>query len=69
MYAVNWKGCRATEQDDEFYVKPNPYVYLMDERVFGIIVSYGAYASRVRYLKNGIFYEVVVENTDLIEGD
>jgi hypothetical protein len=57
-------------EDNEFFIKPNPIVYLQDERVYGIIVSYGAYASKVRYMKNGIYYEVIVENEDIItDGD
>jgi hypothetical protein len=50
--------------DDEFDVD-SPIIYLQDEGVFGIIVSYGAYFSRVRYFKDGISYDVLVENEDM----
>jgi hypothetical protein len=55
-------------QDDE-YEKPFPIVYLQDEETFGIILSQGAYFSRVRYWKDGISYEVLVENDDILDGD
>lgn len=41
-------------------------VYLTDEQVFGIIVKQGAYVSVVQYSKDGISYEVVVENDDIL---
>jgi len=53
--------------DDEWF--PTPTVYLQDEQVFGTIVSYGAYVSRVRYTKDGVSYDVVVENEDIMDGD
>lgn len=55
------------EQDDQWI--PTPIVYLQDEQVFGIIVSYGAYVSRVRYTKDGVSYDVIVENEDIMDGD
>ena len=54
-------------QDDQWI--PTPTVYLQDEQVFGIIVSYGAYVSRVRYTKDGVSYDVIVENEDIMDGD
>jgi hypothetical protein len=55
-------------QEDE-YERPNPIVYLQDEETFGIIVSYGAFVSKVKYWKDGISYEVFVENEDILDGD
>lgn len=55
--------------DEEFFVRKNPYVYLQDERVYAIVVSYGAYVSRVRYLKDGVLFDVVVENNEFMDGD
>lgn len=54
--------------DDDEYDEPHPLVYVQSEQVFAIIVSYGAYASIVRYEKDGIIYEVLVENDDLLDG-
>jgi hypothetical protein len=44
-----------------------PLVYIPDERCFGIVVSYGAFVSRVRYFTDGTEYEVDMENTEFIE--
>lgn len=48
---------------------PYPIVYLQDEQVFGIIVSHSAYVSKVKYIKNGVSFEVWVENEDILEED
>ena len=40
------------------------YVWIPDERVYGILVSSGAYYSRVEYSVDGITYEVVMDNDD-----
>lgn len=48
---------------------PYPIVYLQDEQVFGIIVSHGAFASKVKYVKDGVSFEVWVENEDILEED
>lgn len=53
---------------DEFE-SPNPVVFLEDEQVFGIVTFYGAYYSRVRYFKDGVSYDVLVENEDIMDGD
>jgi predicted alpha/beta superfamily hydrolase len=55
-------------QDDETE-KPYPIVYLQDEEAFGIIIFYGAFFSKVRYWKDGIAFEVFVENDDILDGD
>lgn len=55
-------------QENEFE-RPFPIVYLQDEEAFGIIVSYGAFVSKVKYWKDGISYEVIVENEDILDGD
>lgn len=52
-----------TDNDDN----PYPIVFLQDEQVFGTIVSYGAHASKVKYEKNGVSFEVWVENEDILE--
>lgn len=41
-------------------------VYLIDEDVWGDLVSLGTYASRVRYSYRGISYDVVVSNENLV---
>jgi len=47
------------EYYDEFII-----VFLHDERIYGEIQSLGAFASMVHYEKDGIEYEVMVENSD-----
>jgi len=42
------------------------YVYIVDEQVHGIVISMGAHASRVRYEKDGISYDVIILNEDLL---
>ena len=39
-------------------------VYLFDERVYGELVVWGAYTSRVRYKLGGFLYESIVFNED-----
>jgi hypothetical protein len=39
-------------------------IWLKYERVYGTIVNMGAYYSTVSFHKNGIDYEVVVENDE-----
>lgn len=51
-----------THQDG---AKEYPVIYLKSQGVFGIIVSYGAFVSMVHYYKDGISYEVYVENEDI----
>lgn len=48
---------------------PYPIVFLQDEQVFGTIVTQGAFASKVKYEKNGVSFEVWVENEDILEED
>lgn len=40
-------------------------VYLPEEGVYGEVISYGSYASTVRYSEGGIQYEVLILNEDL----
>jgi hypothetical protein len=35
-----------------------------DDGTLGIVLSYGAYVSRVEYIAGGIHYEVIVPNED-----
>lgn len=56
------------EDDFEEWL-PTPTVFLLDEQVVGTVVSYGAYVSRVRYEKDGVSYDVFVENEDIMDGD
>jgi len=44
----------------------SPIVFLPDEKVFAIIVTYGAYVSRVRYVKDGVAYDVIIENEEIL---
>ena len=58
------------QPEDEFDEwLPTPAVYLQDEQVWGIIVSYGAFISRVRYIKDGVSYDIFVENEEFMDGD
>lgn len=43
------------------------YVYLLEERTYGLIVGpIGAYYTMVRWVKGGIEYETLIENEDYI---
>ena len=42
-------------------------IYLTYERTYGILLSMGAYASLVKYEKDGIVNEVYVENNEFEE--
>lgn len=39
-------------------------IWLTEERTYGILVSLGAYVSRVRYTYKGIDYDTYVENDE-----
>jgi len=39
-------------------------VYLLDEKVYGEVVSLGTYASMVHYVKDGFEYKVTMLNED-----
>ena len=41
-------------------------VYIEDEKCYGIVTNFGAHASKVRYKKDGIEYEVFMLNEDLL---
>lgn len=41
-------------------------VYIEDEDCHGVVLSLGAYASMVKYYKDGIDHEVLIPNEDLI---
>jgi hypothetical protein len=41
-------------------------VYIPDENCYGVTESMGAHVSTVSYTKNGMSYEVMVLNEDLI---
>jgi len=57
------------QSDDDVEWSVSPFVYLEDEDVWGIITSYGAYVSRVKYFKDGVYYNVLVENEEFMDGD
>jgi len=39
-------------------------VYILDEKVYGTVDQLGAFASVVKYQKEGIDYEVLLENDE-----
>lgn len=41
-------------------------VYLSEEECYGVVSSFGAFASLVKYIKDGIDYEIFIANEDLI---
>jgi hypothetical protein len=58
------------DEDEELSVwLPRPIVFLQDEQVYAIVLSYGTYVSRVKYTKDGVSYEVIVENEDIVDLD
>ena len=42
----------------------NEWVWIHEERVYGELINYGTYFSRVRYEKSGLEYEVLLENDE-----
>lgn len=40
------------------------YVWIPEEKVYGILINYGAYYSTVVYSVGGITYEVVMDNDE-----
>lgn len=40
------------------------YVWIIEERTYGILLHHGAYYSMVRYTRGGIDYEVLIENDE-----
>ena len=49
----------------EYYDVVN-VVYLHEEEVFGTTEKLGAYASLIKYNKNGFEYEEMIENEDFV---
>lgn len=41
-------------------------VYIQSEKVYGTVKSMGAFASMVKYVIDGIQYEELLENDDLL---
>lgn len=39
-------------------------VFILDEQVYGEIINHGAFASLVRFSKDGIEYEIFLENDE-----
>lgn len=40
------------------------YVWIFEERVYGVLLNYGAAVSLVRYESNGLEYEEWLDNDD-----
>lgn len=58
---MNWRDNLAVEYYDTIHI-----VYITDEEVYGTVDSLGAYASTVKYQKDGVEYEVLLENRDFL---
>jgi len=56
---VSWKGYQVQEYYDIINI-----VYIHDEKVYGTVDKLGAFASTVKYQKEGIEYEVLLENDE-----
>lgn len=41
-------------------------VFIYSEQVYGTVDSFGAYASKVRFNKDGVEYEEVIDNDDFV---
>ncbi len=56
--------------DDEFepntgqYTDDEPPVWLSEERVYGYLISLGAFASLIRYEQDDVEYETYIENDE-----
>lgn len=59
----------SPQEEDDTEWEVSPIIYIEDENVYGIVVSYGAYVSRVKYMKDGILYDVLIENEEFTNGD
>lgn len=46
------------------YYETVSIVFIHSERVYGSIESLGLYASKVKYIKNGVEVEEILENDD-----
>lgn len=40
------------------------WIFVDDKRFLGTLINYGAYWSTVRYIKDGMEYEVLIENNE-----
>jgi len=49
----------TVEYDDRYRI-----VWIHEEQVYGVLVSEGAFASLVKYSKDGIEYKVYLENEE-----
>lgn len=47
-------------------LRPENLVWLLEERTFGYLVHYGAHFSTVTFTRDGIDYEVFVENDEFV---
>ena len=57
---MNWKGQLEMEEESFKY----GIVYLLDDEIYGELISHGSYASTVRYVLDGIEYQTVMLNED-----
>lgn len=60
-FDVNWKGFLVRE-----YFEVINIVYIYSEEVHGTVESLGAYASVVKYKKDGFEYEELLDNEDFV---
>ena len=60
-FDVNWKGFLVRE-----YFEVINIVYIYSEEVHGTVENLGAYASIVKYKKDGFEYEELLDNEDFV---
>lgn len=60
-FDVNWKGFLVRE-----YFEVINIVYIYSEETHGTVESLGAYASVVKYKKDGFEYEELLDNEDFV---
>jgi len=60
-FDVNWKGFLVRE-----YFEVINIVYIYSEEVHGTVENLGAYASIVKYQKDGFEYEELLDNEDFV---
>lgn len=56
---ANWKVNQVNEYYDRVII-----VFIHDEKVYGTVEKLGAFASHVKYNKEGIDHEVYIENDE-----
>lgn len=61
VFDVNLRGSQVKESYEVINI-----VFVYSEQVYGTVESMGAYASKVKYKKDDIEYEELIDNDDFV---